>query len=110
MAGKLSKALADRDGGLVYDAGKLTVGEYLERWLADSVKDTVRTRTYERYEQLVRVHVSPALGRVKLKALTPAHVRGLYRSKLDSGLSARTVQYTYTGRSPKRSSRPWTTE
>jgi integrase len=31
VAGKLSKALADREGGLVFDAGNLTVGEYLAR-------------------------------------------------------------------------------
>jgi hypothetical protein len=34
----------------------------------------------------------PALGRIKLKALTPAHVRALYREKLDCGLSASSVQ------------------
>lgn len=28
---KLAKAIADRDGGYVYEAGKLTLGEYLER-------------------------------------------------------------------------------
>jgi integrase len=27
---KLTKALADRDGGIVYEAGNLTVGEYLD--------------------------------------------------------------------------------
>src|SRR5215210_3290481 len=95
VAEKLTKAMADRDGGIVYEAGKLTTGEYLDRWLADCVRDTVRQRTYERYEQLVRVHIVPALGRMKLKNLTPAHVRGLYRSKLDTGLSARTVHYIH---------------
>ncbi len=89
---KLTEAIADRDGGLVYDAGKLTVGEYLDRWLADSVKGTVKETTYANYAYVTRVHVSPALGRAKLKSLTPAHVRGLYRQKLDSGLSPRTVQ------------------
>src|SRR5215210_4897460 len=78
-AEKLTKAMADRDGGIVYDAGKMTVGEYLDQWLADSVKDTVRQRTYERYEQITRVHLMPAFGRNKLKSLTPAHVRSLYR-------------------------------
>ena len=87
--------MADRDGGIVYDAGKLTLGDYLHRWLADSVKDTVRQRTYERYAQLVRVHIVPTLGGVKLKNLTPAHVRGLCRSKLDEGLAPRTVQYVH---------------
>lgn len=95
VAEKLTKAMADRNGGLVYDAGKITVGEYLTAWLADSVRDTVRQRTYERYESLVRVHIVPTLGRVKLKNLTPAHVRGLYREKLDSGLSARSVLHLH---------------
>jgi hypothetical protein len=27
----------------------------------------------------MRLHLVPALGRVKLKSLSPAHVRGLYR-------------------------------
>jgi integrase len=92
---KLTKAKADRDGGLVFDADNLKLGEYLGRWLADSVRDTVRPTTFERYEQMVRLHIRPVLGKVKLKNLTSAHVRGLYRQKLDSGLSPRTVQYVH---------------
>jgi integrase len=92
---KLAKAIADRDGGLVYDAGNMTVGEYLDRWLNDSVRDTVRRRTWERYEQFVRVHLTPALGKIKVAKLTPAHVRGLYRDRLDSGLAPRTVLHIH---------------
>ena len=89
---KLTKAMANRDGGLFFDAGSFTVGEYLDGWLLNSVRDTVRPRTYERHEEIVRCHIKPALGRLKLKALTPAHVQGFYRDRLDSGLSAATVQ------------------
>jgi integrase len=89
------QAMADADQGLVFDAENLKVGEYLDRWLLDSVLDTVRQRTYERYESIVRVHIKPALERVKLKALTPNHVRGLYRQKLDSGLAPRSVNYIH---------------
>ena len=95
VAEKLTRALADRDGGLTYDAGNMTVGEHLNRWLNDSVRDTVRRRTWERYEQFVRVHLIPALGDLKLAKLTPAHVRGLYREKLDSGLAPRTVLHIH---------------
>jgi integrase len=91
----LREARSNADAGLVFDAGKLMLGDYLDRWLADSVKDTVRQRTYERYESIVRVHIRPAIGRVKLKALTPAHARALYRQKLDSGLAPRTVNYIH---------------
>jgi integrase len=71
----------------------LKLGEYMGRELADSVRDTVRATNFERYEQMVRLHMRPVLGKVKLKNLTSAHVRGLYRQKLDAALSPRTVQY-----------------
>jgi integrase len=95
VATKLSKALADREDGLTFDAGITTVGEYLARWLSHSVRDTVSQKTYERYESIVRVHLSPALGGIRLKALTPSHVRGLYREKLDAGLAPRSVLHIH---------------
>jgi integrase len=73
----------------------LTVGEYLARWLSHSVRDAVSQKTYERYESIVRVHLSPALGSIKLKALMPGHVRGLYREKLDAGLAPRSVLHIH---------------
>ncbi len=92
---KLTKAMANRDGGLVFDADNLKVGEYLERWLNDSVRGSVKPVTFESYKQLMRVHVVPALGRIKLEKLSPAHLQGFYRQKLDAGLSPRTVQYLH---------------
>jgi integrase len=68
------------------------VNEYFQRWLKDSVKGNVRPITFESYERLVRVHMVPALGHVKLKALSPAHLQGFYRDRLDAGLSPCTVQ------------------
>jgi integrase len=87
---KLAKALSDRADGLVFDAGALIVREYLDRWLKD-VRDTVRRSTYEGYEYAFEPHIKPALGRIKLKDFTPAHVRWFYRERLDSGLAPATV-------------------
>jgi integrase len=87
---KLTKAMADRDGGLIFDAGTLTVGDYLERWLKD-VEETVRRSTFEGYEYAVRPHIAPALGHIKLKDLTPAHLRSFYRDRLESGRAPATV-------------------
>jgi integrase len=94
VATKLAKALSDRESGLNFDAEGLKLGEYLSRWLEDSVKDTVRNTTYARYEQISRTHIVPMLGSVKLKTLSPTHVRSLYKEKLSS-LSPRTVQYIH---------------
>ena len=44
---KLTRATANRDNGLVFDADNLTVWRYLERWLTDSVRDTAKPTTYE---------------------------------------------------------------
>jgi len=93
---KLADALANRDKGFNFDTGTLTIGGYLDRWLNNSVRDTVRQRTWERYEQIVRVHLKPALGRMKLKNLTTTHARALYRQKLDAGLAPRAVNYIHT--------------
>src|SRR3712207_5510946 len=54
---KLTAAKADRDKGLLFAADSLTLGRYLERWLADSVRDTVKATTYETYERLMRMHL-----------------------------------------------------
>ena len=92
VAEKLTKAMSDRNGGFFFDAGSLTVGEYLDRWLSDSVRGTVRVSTFERHEGIIRTHIKPALGRIKLKNLTPTHVRGLQREKLDADLAPATVR------------------
>lgn len=95
VAAKLSKAVAEREDGLVFDSENLTLAEYLERWLKDGVKGSVRAGTYARYEQLCRSHIKPTLGSVKLSALTPAHVQRFYTEKLSGDLSPRTVQYMH---------------
>jgi integrase len=95
VAEKLTKAMADREGGLYFEAENLSVSEFLERWLNDSVRGSVRASTHASYRRQVERYVVPTIGGMKLKKVTPAHVQGLYRSMLDRGLSARTVQYTH---------------
>jgi integrase len=65
--------MTDADRGFIFDAGSLTLGDYLDLWLNDSVRNTVRDTTFERYEQIVRMHIKPVLGRSRLKQPTPPH-------------------------------------
>ena len=91
----LRQAMTDAEHGLLFEAGARTVEAYMNRWLTDSVRGTVRRSTYAQYESVLNRHINPAFGRVKLNSLIPAHVRSLYRKKLDSGLAPRTVQYIH---------------
>lgn len=88
MLGEMSRS----DKVFAFDAGKLTVAGYLDRWLADSVRGSVAASTSERYEQIVRLHLKPVLGGTRLKALNPLQVQGLYAEKLAEGLSPATVR------------------
>ena len=88
---KLTEALANAQKGITADAGAMTVGAFIERWLEDSVRGSVRQSTYDRNESLCRKHLVPALGKKKLKVLSAADVQRFYRAKLDSGLSSATV-------------------
>lgn len=92
-AKKLGDALAEQKRGTYYPDIKLK--DYLEQWLQDSVKDSVSERTYERYEQITRNHIVPELGGTNLPSLTEMSIQSLYRRKLDSGCSPRTVQYMH---------------
>ena len=95
-ADKLAKALSDRTEGIVYNNENMTVGEYLDVWLKSSVRGSIRQSTYDRDAYLVENHVKPALGRIKLKNLSSAHVQGFYQDRLDVGLSASTVHKVHT--------------
>jgi integrase len=90
VAKKLTKAIAERDAGFVFDAEGLTVGEYLTRWL-DTVRGTVKDNTWSGHEINVRVHLSPALGSTKLDKLNSFQVQSFYRAKLDDGQSPASV-------------------
>jgi len=89
---KLDEARGDAARGIVYDDENVTVGDYLDRWLSDCVRGTVRESTFSRDQYLIRNHIKPGLGRLKLANLNAMHLQRLYRDRLDSGLSGSTVQ------------------
>jgi len=93
VADKLNLALRDHQQGLPVAVERQTVATFLDRWLEEVVRPTVRPRTHHSYAQLVRVHIAPAIGRHQLTTLAPQHVQTMMNDKLAAGLSPRTVQY-----------------
>jgi integrase len=67
--------------GTLGRAGRLTVGDWLTRWLSDSAKPTTRPSTYRRYAQIVDQYLVPALGRIQLERLTASDVRSMLNSR-----------------------------
>jgi integrase len=86
------QALADQAKGTIFsDPGQLTVADYLQAWLMDTARYQVRESTFNRYEQIVRNHLRPFFDRLRLRELTPVHLRAFKARKLDEGLHPNTV-------------------
>ncbi len=90
---KLKVALRDQQQGTLITAPKQTLAQFLFEWLENSQKQSVRPRTYERYEELVRLHIVPALGRHELQKLSAQHLQAFYAKKAEEGLSATTINH-----------------
>ena len=82
--------------GVFVKADQVTVTQYLERYYSDVMLHTLRPKTLAAYEFLIRVHIKPAIGSVKLSQLRPDQIQSLYSLKLNSGLSNRTVQFIHS--------------
>src|SRR5579864_2484206 len=76
-----------------FDAGKQTLQQYLESWLSKVERDCSR-RTHDLYSDLVRRHVTPHLGALRLGRLRPKDIRDLLDRTL-LGVGSRTRQLVY---------------
>jgi integrase len=90
---KVGAALHAIDVGAMSESHGITVADFLDQWLGEVVKPNVRPWTFKGYEVHVRLHLKPAIGKVKLDRLTPLQVQQLLNSKIASGLSPKTVRY-----------------
>jgi integrase len=93
VAEMLNKGLREKTQGLPVAVEHQTLAQFLNRWLTDSVKPSVRPRTLERYDQLIRLHVIPTVGKIRLEKLAPQDVQRLLNEKLAQGLSPKTVRH-----------------
>lgn len=96
---ELRRLLGQVDTNAYVEPSKLTVGKYLDQWL-DGHRAEVSPRTAERYEELIRLHIAPAIGNKPLGKLSYLDLDRLYADKLThgrldgtGGLSRRTVRH-----------------
>jgi len=88
----LRRLQRDKEAGRLGPGGEAprTLGAWLDVWL-ETVKATREPLTHERYEEIARVHLKPALGHKRLDRLTPLDVQRLIDAKL-AVRSANTVR------------------
>src|SRR5262245_14173813 len=76
---KLREVQHELEQGTLPTGPQQTVKQYLEFWLEEVHRPTIRVSTYVKYRVFVYKHFIPVLGHLQLQKLTPQHVQSLYR-------------------------------
>ena len=76
---RLRQALSAVDAGTFVEPSKMTVGQWLEAWLAEYTADT-KPYTKRAYATNIKNHITPALGALRLEKLTPLQVQKFYNA------------------------------
>ncbi len=100
---KLNDVLVKANNGTYKEPAKIKLSEWLDIWLNDYMKNSLRATTWDSYEVQIRRHLKPAIGYVKLNQLTTTHLQKLYNDKLaggrsdnkKGGLSVKSVKYMH---------------
>jgi integrase len=93
---KLIQARSEQQQGLLITAPQQTLAQFLHDWLENTQRESIRARSYERYEEILRLHIVPALGQHLLHQLTAQHLQAFYARKRKEGLSATTISLIHT--------------
>jgi integrase len=83
-AKELRRLLSAVDNGDHVNPTRMTVREWLATWLA-AIREEVSPKSHERYEEIVRNFLGPALGNLRLAKLAPVHIQEAYNALATSG-------------------------
>ncbi len=91
VASRLAGAVRDRQLGKSPVPEREKLGDFLNRWLEDTARRSIRVSTYEIYEVSLRKHIIPEIGDIRLARLTADDLDALYSRLLDK-LAPKTVR------------------
>ena len=86
---EMARLIAERDQGVNLKPGQVTFADLVKRWL--DTKSDLATSTATTYETLLRVHVVPVLGKLKLRDIRPLHVEAVKAAVLKAGRSQKSA-------------------
>jgi integrase len=92
---RLADIKREYEQGRYREEEKMTVKQYLDRWLEDFAKISVRRNTYESYEWSINKHITPNIGMVPLQKLKPAHIQSMLAGMSATELSRTSIRYIY---------------
>jgi integrase len=72
------------DSGIYVPAGNITFNQYVDEYWMPSRRASLSPTTLRGYDSLLRCHIRPVIGEVKLQEVTPAPVAAIVKRLIDS--------------------------
>jgi integrase len=91
----LTAKCREQDLGFFVESSRQLLNDHLDGWL-NLVRPRVARQTHESYELLLRCHIRPAIGEMRIADVRQDHVQKIYDEMLAAGLSSRTVRYVHS--------------
>jgi integrase len=88
---KLTKLQENSNRNVAVPDRPWKLGEFLDYWLEHVAKPSVRSTTYAKYEQTVRLYLKPNLGSQRLDRLRVAKLQTFFNTRLKAGDSVAKV-------------------
>ncbi len=70
--------IAEIEKGQHVDESKITIREYLQEYLETHAKPNFKPTSYDTEKTIIEARIIPALGKIRLQALTPRAIKAFY--------------------------------
>lgn len=90
-----ARILSQHDEYSPLKPNRISVGQFLDKWLIEYAIINLSPRTVSGYESIIRYHLKPELGKIRLTKLTAEMVRAYYAMKIKTN-SAQTIKHHHT--------------
>lgn len=90
---KLNRAIEElRDNRFINKSDNPTVEQWCHEWLWSYKRNSVKQKTFDQYETILRTHIISDIGDIRLADLKTMHIQRIINKMYDSGLSHRTIE------------------
>lgn len=93
---KLTTLLNEINLGNYHEPSKLLLGDWMQKWLWDFKKITLKPKTFTSYTDIVDMYINKYLGHIALGDLKTHHVQNMINEMDRMKLSPRTIKYAHT--------------
>lgn len=88
--------------GKYLNGEKLTFEAFTELWMSDYAEQNLETSTLQLYKHLLKLHIIPEIGNLKLSKIQPLHLNKLYKKLSaerkdgkEGGYSSKTIKHIH---------------